>query len=320
MKISILALEGMFDTGLTTVLDALGMANTLAQWTGMPTPGFDVTLVGVRPEVRTALGLQVPVRQIADTPVPDWVIVPALASIVPEQLLPTLGNDDIIDALGALRSWHTAGARLAAACTGTFVLAESGLLAGRQATTTWWLSPVFRQRYPDVGLDAHRIVVPSDGMVTAGAALSHLDLALWLIRNNSPELAALVAKYLVFDSRLSQSSYMISDHLAHTDPLVERFDRFVRERLDSTLTLDGIAEALGTSKRTLSRRLDAVLGKTPLEHIQDLRIERAVHLLKTSQQSVDRIAEQVGYADGVTLRTLLRRRTGKGIRELRPRE
>ncbi|WP_076862640.1 GlxA family transcriptional regulator [Bradyrhizobium mercantei] len=320
MKISILALEGMFDTGLTTVLDALGMANTLAEWTGMPTPGFDVTLVGVRPEVRTALGLQVPVRPIADTPVPDWVIVPALASIVPELLLPTLGHDDIIDALGALRSWHTAGTRLAAACTGTFVLAESGLLAGRRATTTWWLSPVFRQRYPDVGLDAHRIVVPSDGMVTAGAALSHLDLALWLIRNNSPELAALVAKYLVFDTRLSQSSYMISDQLIHSDALVERFDRFVRERLDSTLALDAIAEALGTSKRTLSRRLDAVLGKTPLEHIQDLRIERAVHLLKTSQHSVDRIAAQVGYADGVTLRTLLRRRLGKGIRELRPRE
>jgi transcriptional regulator GlxA family with amidase domain len=97
--------------------------------------------------VRTALGLKVPVRQIADTGIPDWVIVPALASIVPELLLPALGHDDIID-VGALRSWPRAGARLAAACTGTFVLAESGLLAGREATTTWWLSPVFRQRYP----------------------------------------------------------------------------------------------------------------------------------------------------------------------------
>jgi transcriptional regulator GlxA family with amidase domain len=199
-------------------------------------------------------------------------------------------------------------------------LAESGLLAGCEATTTWWLSPVFRQRYPDVRLNAHRIVVPSGSMVTAGAALSHLDLALWLIRNNSPELASLVAKYLIFDSRLSQSGYVISDHLAHSDPLIERFDRWVRERLDSTLTLDSIAEALGTSKRTLSRRLDSVLGKTPVEFIQDLRVERAVHLLKTSKYSVDQIAEKVGYADGVTLRTLLRRRLGKGIRELRPRE
>jgi transcriptional regulator GlxA family with amidase domain len=320
MRIAILALEGMFDTGLTTVLDALTMTNTLAQWTGIATPGFEITLAGVRPQVHTALGLQVPVREITDAPAPDWVIVPAIADVVAERLLPTLERADVIDALGVLRRWHSAGSRLAAACTGTFVLAESGLLAGCEATTTWWLSPVFRQRYPDVCLDTHRLVVPSGAMVTAGAALSHLDLALWLIRNNSPELAALVAKYLVFDSRLSQSGYVISDHLNHSDPLIERFDRWVRERLDSTITLDAIAEALGTSKRTLSRRLDAVLGKTPVEYIQDLRIERAVHLLKTSKHSVDQIAAQVGYADGVTLRTLLRRRLGKGIRELRPRE
>jgi transcriptional regulator GlxA family with amidase domain len=317
MRISILALEGMFDTGLTTVLDALAMANQLAQWTGISTPGFEVTLVGVRSQVHTALGLKVPVRKITDTPNPDWVIVPAIANITTETLLPALERNDVIDALGTLRSWHSTGTHLAAACTGTFVLAESGLLAGNEATTTWWLSPVFRQRYPDVRLNAHRIVVPSGSMVTAGAALSHLDLALWLIRRNSPELAALVAKYLVFDTRLSQSGYVISDHLAHSDPLIERFDRWVRERLDSSLTLDAIAEALGTSKRTLSRRLDAVLGKTPIEFVQDLRIERAVQLLKTSKYSVDQIAELVGYGDGATLRTLLRRRLGKGIRELR---
>ena len=209
------------------------------------------------------------------------------------------------------------GARVAAACTGTFVLAESGLLDGGEATTTWWLSPLFRQRYPHVHLDAHRIVVPSGGALTAGAALSHLDLALWLIRNNSPELAALVAKYLVFDSRLSQSAYAISDHLSHSDPLVERFDRWVREHLDAAISLDVVADALATTTRTLTRRLNAVLGKTPVEYIQDLRIERAVHLLKTSKLTVDRIAEQVGYADGHTLRTLLRRRIGKGVRELR---
>jgi len=320
MQIAVLALEGCFDTGLTTVLDALDTANKLARMLQVATPGFEVKLAGVRPQVRTALGLQVPVCPIADVPTPDWVIVPALADITPEALLPALEREQVSDARAALRAWHDAGASVAAACTGTFVLAESGLLDGCEATTTWWLSPVFRQRYPAVRLNAHRLVVPSGTAVTAGAALSHLDLALWLIRSNSPELAALVAKYLVFDTRLSQSGYVIADHLAHSDPLVERFDRWVREHLDSAITLDAVAEALGTSKRTLSRRLDGVLGKSPVEYIQDLRIERAVHLLKTSKYSVDQIAEQVGYADGVTLRTLLRRRLKKGIRELRPRE
>ncbi|NPT54676.1 GlxA family transcriptional regulator [Paraburkholderia elongata] len=317
MRIFVLALEGVFDTGLTTVLDSLTMANSLARTTGMATAGFDITVVGMRPEVRTSLGMQVPVHDVTDMPAPDWVVVPALNRTTAEELVPALGRDDVVDALGTLRSWRSGGTRVAAACTGTFVLAESGLLDGGEATTTWWLSPLFRQRYPHVRLDAHRIVVPSGGALTAGAALSHLDLALWLIRNNSPELAALVAKYLVFDTRLSQSAYAISDHLSHSDPLVERFDRWVREHLDAAISLDVVADALATSKRTLTRRLDAVLGKTPVEYIQDLRIERAIQLLKTSKLTVDRIAEQVGYADGVTLRTLLRRRIGKGVRELR---
>jgi transcriptional regulator GlxA family with amidase domain len=317
MRIFVLALEGAFDTGLTTVLDGLTMANSLARSTGVTTAGFDITVVGMRPEVRTSLGMQVPVHDVTDLPAPDWVVVPALNRTTAEDLVPVLGRNDVVDALGALRSWREGGARIAAACTGTFVLAESGLLDGGEATTTWWLSPLFRQRYPKVHLDAHRIVVPSGNVLTAGAALSHLDLALWLIRNNSPELAALVARYLVFDSRLSQSAYAISDHLSHSDPLVERFDRWVREHLDTAIALDVVADALATSTRTLTRRLNAVLGKTPVEYIQDLRIERAVQLLRTSKLTVDRIAEQVGYADGVTLRTLLRRRIGKGVRELR---
>ena len=317
MRIFVLALEGVFDTGLTTVLDSLTMANSLGRATGMATTGFDITVVGMRPEVHTELGMRVPVRDMSGAPAPDWVVMPAINRMTGEALVPVLGREDVVDALGALRSWRSGGARVAAACTGTFVLAESGLLDGGEATTTWWLSPLFRQRYPHVHLDAHRIVVPSGGAVTAGAALSHLDLALWLIRNNSPELAALVAKYLVFDTRLSQSAYAISDHLSHSDPLVERFDRWVREHLDAAISLDVVADALATTTRTLTRRLNAVLGKTPVEYIQDLRIERAVHLLKTTKLTVDRIAEQVGYADGHTLRTLLRRRIGKGVRELR---
>ena len=208
-------------------------------------------------------------------------------------------------------------APIAAACIGTFILAESGLLDRHDATTTWWLTPLFRQRYPAVRLDASRMIVRSGQFVTAGAALSHIDMTLWLIRQSSPELAALVANYLIVDSRPTQSAYVISDHLAHADPLVERFDHWGRAHMDQGFNLDDAARELATSKRTLARRIRAVLGKTPVTHIQDLRIERAVHLLKTSSDSVDKIAGMVCYADGVTLRTLLRRRLGKGIREIK---
>jgi transcriptional regulator GlxA family with amidase domain len=316
MRITVLALERVFDTGLATVLDVLQTANDLANATGIDIPSFDISLVGMHSRVDSALGLRVPVRDIAEAPAPDWVFVPALGTRMPE-LVTALEREDVVGSLAHLREWASGGARIAAACTGTFVLAESGLLDGCEATTTWWLTPLFRQRYPRVKLDANRIIVPSGIAVTAGAGFSHIDLALWLVRQSSPELATLVAKYLVFDSRPSQAAYVISDHLAHADPLVERFDRWVRDRLDTVIMLDAVADALATSTRTLSRRLNEVLGKTPVEYIQDLRVERAVHLLKTTKHSVDHIAEQVGYADGATLRTLLRRRIGKGVRELR---
>jgi len=317
MKIAVLVLDGVFDTGLATVLDTLTTANDLAGLLGHPGPHFNISIVSVRSDVRSAHLLGVPVETVEACPAPDWVIVPAIGIKMPEPLQLALDRRDVAEAATALRAWAARGTRIAAACVGTFLLAESGLLDRHEATTTWWLTPLFRQRYPSVRLDARRMLVTSGPFVTAGAALGHIDMALWLVRQASPELAALVAKYLVVDARPSQSAYAISDHLAHADPLVERFDRWARERLDRGFKLDEAAQDLATSKRTLARRIHDVLGKTPISYVQDLRVEQAVHLLKTSDTSVETIAGMVGYADGVTLRALLRRRLGKGIREIR---
>jgi transcriptional regulator GlxA family with amidase domain len=161
------------------------------------------------------------------------------------------------------------------------------------------------------------MIVKSGKRVTAGAALSHMDLALWLVRQKSPKLASLTAKYLIVDSRPSQSAYVLTDHLLHSDPLVERFEGWARTRIGQGFSLQEAARAVGTSKRTLARRLHAVLGRSPLSYFQALRVERAVHLLKTTDDSVEQIAARVGYSEGVTLRTLLRRRLGRGIREIR---
>jgi transcriptional regulator GlxA family with amidase domain len=231
--------------------------------------------------------------------------------------VPALARRDVTDAMALLRESHANGVKIASACIGTFVLAESGLLNGQDATTTWWLSPLFRQRYPDVRLDSTRMLVPSGEFTTAGAAMGHLDLALWLLNQASPDLAAVVARYLLVDSRPSQAPYMIPDHLARADPLVERFERWARGRLSQGFSLDAAADSLATSTRTLQRRIEAVLGQSPLSYFQDLRVERAVHLIRTSRLDIETIAGQVGYVDGATLRTLLRRRLGRGVRELR---
>ena len=319
MKIAVLALDGVFDTGLASVLDTLTTANELAALQQLSAPRFDITIVGVRKQVNTALGLRVPVQPVSACPQPDWVVVPALGTKMPEPLVQALARPDTRDGAAQLGDWHGGGARVAAACIGGFLLAESGLLEGHEATTTWWLGPLFRQRYPGIRLDESRMLVPSGDFVTAGAAIGHLDLALWLVRQVSPELAAIVARYLLVDSRPSQAAFMIPDHLAHADPLVQCFERWARGRLDQGFSLDAAADALATSKRTLQRRLEAVLGKSPLSYFQDLRVERAVHLLRTSPADIEQIAAKVGYADGVTLRTLLRKRLGRGVRELRER-
>jgi len=316
MRVSVLALESVFDTGLATVLDAFQTANELAGLSGLSSTRFDVTVVGVRKTVRTSQGLTVPVRPMSKR-APDCVVVPAIGFKMPDPLQRALARPDIHDAAEVLRQWSEQGATMSAACIGTFVLAESGLLDDHDATTTWWLAPLFRTRYPRVRLDESHMLVKSGRVVTAGAALSHIDLALWLIRQQSPKLAAVAAKYLIVDSRPSQSAYVLTDHLIHNDPLVERFERWARTRLAHGFSLDEAAKAVASSKRTLARRMHAVLGKSPLSYFQSLRVERAVHLLKTGNESVDQIAARVGYADGVTLRTLLRRHMGYGVREIR---
>jgi transcriptional regulator GlxA family with amidase domain len=317
MRISILVLEGLFDTGLTVLLDAFTLANTFAAGQMGGTPYFDVSIVGMRKRVRTAQGLAIPVQAITAGLKPDWVVVPALSTGTPEQLVPALGRPDVSQARAQLLKWHAEGALIAASCIGTFLVAETGLLDHREATTTWWLSPLFRQRYPNVLLDESRMLVPSDVGVTAGAAMGHLDLALWLIRRASPELAALVSRYLLADIRSSQAPYIIPNHLAQADPLILRFEKWARDHLRSGFSLQEAASALATSSRSLQRRCQEVLGKSPLAYFQDLRVERAQSLLHGSGLDLDAIAAEVGYVDGATLRTLLRQRLGRGVRDLR---
>jgi transcriptional regulator GlxA family with amidase domain len=319
MQLHILVLDGVFDLGLAALTDTLSTANELAVTLPDAPPPIVVTLVGVRRRVRTAQGLTVPVVAASKVSQPDVVLVPALGAKMPDALSARLGKADVADAVAVLQGWSRGATLIGAACTGTFLLAESALLDGKRATTSWWLAPMFRERYPRVSLDESRMLVNAAGVTTAGAAMAHLDLALSVLRSRSPALAALAARYLLVEARGSQAEFVIPDHLAHADPVVERFEGWARQRLASGFSLSDAARSVGASERTLARRLHSVLGKTPLSYFQDLRVERALHLLRTGTESIDQIAAQIGYSDGVTLRTLLRRKLGRGVRELRSR-
>src|SRR5262245_11556655 len=152
MRIHVLAVEGVFDLGLSAVLDAFQTANELIEAGGLDVERFQVKIVGVRRRVRTAQGFSVPLSP-RDRRAPDCVVVPAIGTKMPEPLEKALARPDVQDAALLLRAYAKRGSTIAAACIGTFLLAESGLLAGRRSTTTWWLAPLFRQRYPDVVLE-----------------------------------------------------------------------------------------------------------------------------------------------------------------------
>ncbi len=159
MKVHLLVSDGVFDLGLAALTDTLGLANAMAGSLPQAPAPIEITLVAVRRRIRTAQGLTVPVVPARDVPEPDVVLMPAFGDKMPDTLAARLARPDVPDAVAALQQWSTAGAHLGTACSGGFLLAESGLLDGHQATTSWWLGPMFRQRYPNVTLDESRMIV-----------------------------------------------------------------------------------------------------------------------------------------------------------------
>jgi transcriptional regulator GlxA family with amidase domain len=316
MHVGLLASDGCFSSGLTALIDVLSTAEAQRPGVDPSIPPVRVDVTGAGRKVTTGAGLTVPVTMhLRDLPAVDVVVVPALGTMTAEDTLSALearATQAIIRVLGGLDPGVTT---IAAACTGVFALAESGLLDRRRATTSWWLGAAFRGRYPSVVLDLDTMVVADAGVVTAGAAFAHIDLALALVRRVSPGLAEHVARLLVIDERASQSAYLAMDHLNHNDPQVLAFEQQARARLGEALDVWELAAVIGTSRRTLERRTQAALGMSPLALVQRLRAERAVHLLRTTAQSLEQIAPQVGYANASTLRSQLRRaRTGQQVR------
>jgi len=318
-RILAVVLDDVLESAFGVTADILEAANRIMAIRGSGEP-LEVKIAGPLRRVRGSSGRYIATDAIfAEAPRADVVVMMSLNVPLRAELEAALERPDVKAARKFVANQYRRGALVCASCSATFVLAETGLLDGCAATTSWWLAPLFRQRYPRVDLHEDAVIVPaSNRIVTAGAALSQIDLMLWLVRRIcGPEVAQLCARYLVADERTSQSRYALVNQVAHESDEVLLAERFVRRNLHRSISLAELARAARVSTRTLTRRLHEALGLAPLRFVQPLKVERAAHLLGTTRLAFDEVARRVGYEDPGALRRLLRRELGATARDLR---
>jgi len=212
-----------------------------------------------------------------------------------------------------LRRMHARGARIAAVCSGVALLAESGLLDGKPATSHWALAGLYRERFPAVDWRPDALVTESDGLYCGGGVHAALDLALYLVeRLCDRETAVQCSKALLIDMpRASQAGFaLLPLGRRHGDPVMARAEDWILRHCRETVRFETLARALGMSPRNFIRRFKQATGVSPLEYLQRLRVHAAKRFLEEDRIGVQEIAEEVGYEDAAFFRDLFKRHTG----------
>ena len=232
-------------------------------------------------------------------------------------LPPSIAGDFYLKPSEKLQNWlrqqHKQGSLLCSACAGSFIIAATGLLSKREATTHWGLMNDFADMYPDVKLTPNDIVKDDGDIITAAGMLSWLDLGLALVAKfTNHAIMRQLGKILVVDTgRREQRFYQqFSPRLHHGDDAVLSSQKTIQSDYPSQLNVSELAANNDLSEATFVRRFSQATGFKPNEYIQRTRIQKACDQLESSQKTVELIASDVGYDDVNNLRRNFVRITG----------
>ncbi|MEV7883853.1 helix-turn-helix domain-containing protein [Streptomyces sp. NPDC002817] len=302
-RVTVIVDEGTnpFEVGVATELFGLPRPEL-----GLPGPLYEVTLCTPAPGVRMNHGFftlsGVPGLEAVDEA--DTLVVPGR----PDNVVPRGGA-----VLDAIRRTHARGARVMSLCTGSFALAEAGLLDGRRATTHWLWADAFRELHPKVLLEPDVLFVDEGDLLTAAGSAAALDLGLHIWRrDHGAEAANAVSRRLVFAAHRDggQRQFVkrpVPDVPAESlAPLLA----WAQERLGEPLTVTELAARAAVSPATLHRRFQAQLGTTPLAWLTGERVALACRLIERGEERLDVVAARSGLGTAANLRARVRRETG----------
>lgn len=236
-----------------------------------------------------------------------------VALVVPPSLGELLDRAVAVRLAAWLKGRHAHGATLCSVCAGAFLLAETGLLAGRVATTHWSLAETLARRFPDIRVDADKLILDDGDLVTAGGVMAWTDLGLKLVdRLLGPSLMLATARFLLVDppGREQRFYSSFSPRLQHGDEAVLKVQHWLQAQGAQGATLPAMAARAGLEPRTFLRRFRKATGLRPTEYCQHLRVGRARERLELTTRSIEQIAWEVGYEDAGAFRKVFHKLLG----------
>ena len=223
-----------------------------------------------------------------------------------------------------LKPWliehHEKGAVLASICAGSFILAETGLLDEKVATTHWAFADAMQAQFPRVQVHSDMIITEQDNIICAGGATSWQDLVTYLVeRYSTLDTAKYIEQFFLLNShQAGQRPYkQHKSTVLHDDLTINKAQAWIARHLHESNLLMAAVEASGLTERTFKRRFKKMTAQSPNEYIQNLRIDTAKNLLLTSSATVEGISKQVGLMDGSYFRRLFKRKTSMTAHDFR---